>query len=56
MIIQWKWPIQGIRSDKQSAWRTMDGDSQCTGGSDHNHPQEKEIQQGKNGCLRMPYK
>ena len=24
MIIQWKWQIQGIRFDKQSAWRAMD--------------------------------
>ena len=32
--------IQGIRSDRQSAWRTMDGGSwPCTRGSDQNHPQ-----------------
>ena len=24
MIIQWKWQIQEIRSDRQSAWWTMD--------------------------------
>ena len=24
----------------------------CIGGSDQNHPQEKEIKKGKNGCLR----
>ena len=34
--------IQGIRSDWQSAWRTMDGDSwHCTRGGDQDHPQEK---------------
>ena len=33
--------IQGIRSDRQSAWRTMDGLCHCTGGSDQDHPQEK---------------
>ena len=27
-----------------------------TGGSDQDHPQEKEMQKGKNGCLRKPYK
>ena len=32
----------------------MDGSSwHCTGGSDQDHPQEKETQ---NGCLRRPYK
>ena len=40
--------IQGIRSDRQSAWRTMDGGSQhYTGGHDQNHSQEKEMQKGK---------
>ena len=40
--------IQGIRSDRQSAWRTMDGGSwHCTGGRDQDHPQEKEMQKGK---------
>ena len=40
--------IQEIRSDRQSAWRTMDGGSwHCTGGSDQDHQQEKEIQKGK---------
>ena len=35
-------------SDRQSAWRTMDGDSwHCTGGTDQDHPQEKEMQKGK---------
>ena len=43
MIIQWKWQTDsGIRSDRQSAWRTVDGVSwHCTGGSDQDHPQEK---------------
>ena len=40
--------IQGIRSDRQSAWRTMVGGSwYCTQGSDQDHPQEKEMQKGK---------
>ena len=55
MIIQWNWcKIQGIRSDRQTAWGTMDGGlHHCTGSSDQNHPQEKERQ---NGCLKRPYK
>ena len=37
-----------IRSDKQSAWRTMDrGSWHCTGSSDQDDPQEKEMQKGK---------
>ena len=48
MTIQWKWQIQGIRSDRQSAWRTTDrGLWHCSGGSDRDHPQEKEMQKGK---------
>ena len=40
--------IQGIRSDRQSAWRTMDrGSWHCTGGSNLGHPQEKEMEKGK---------
>ena len=40
--------IQGIRFDRQSAWRTMDrGEWHCTGGGDLNHPQEKEMPKGK---------
>ena len=40
--------IQGIRSERQSAWRTMDGGSwHCTGGNDQDHPQEKELQKGE---------
>ena len=36
--------IQGTGSDRQSAWRTMDrGSWYCIGGSDQDHPQEKEI-------------
>ena len=27
-----------------------------TEGRDQDHPQEKEMQKGKNGCLRRPYK
>ena len=51
--------IQGIRSDK-SPWKNMDGGLwHCTGGSDQDHPQEKEMQKGKmvvwgltNGCVK----
>ena len=40
--------FKGIRSDRQSAWRTMDGSLwHCIGGSDQDHPQEKEMQKGK---------
>ena len=28
----------------------------CTGGRDQGHPQEKEITERQNGCLRRPYK
>ena len=40
--------IQGIRSDRQSAWRTMDrGSWHCIGGRDQDHPQEKEMKKAK---------
>ena len=40
--------IQGIRSDRQSAWRIMDrGSWHYTGGRDQDHPQGKEMQKGK---------
>ena len=40
--------IQGIRSHRHSPWRTMDRSSwRCTGGSDQDHPQGKEMQKGK---------
>ena len=40
--------IQGTRSDRQSAWRTKDGGLwHCTGGSDQDHPQEKEMPEAK---------
>ena len=44
-----KWQVDsGMRSDRQGAWRTMDGGSlHCTGGSDQDHPQEKEMRKGK---------
>ena len=32
------------------------GSLHCTGGSDQDHPEEKEMQKRQNGCLRMPYK
>ena len=38
----------GIRSDRQSAWRTMDrGSWHCTGSRDQDYPQGKEMQKGK---------
>ena len=37
-----------IRSDRQSTWRIKGRDSwYCTGGSDQDYPQEKEMQKGK---------
>ena len=49
--------IQGIRSNKQSASRTMDrGLLYCIWGSEQNHHKEKEMQEGKSGFLRRFYK
>ena len=40
--------IQGIRSDRHSAWRTMDRDLwHCTRNSDQDHLKEKEMEKGK---------
>ena len=40
--------FEGLDVVRQSAWRIMDGGLQhCRGGSDQNHPKEKEIQEGK---------
>ena len=40
-----------------SVWKTMDGGLwHCTGDRDQQHPQEKEMQKRRNGCLRRPYK
>ena len=40
--------IQGIRSSKQSAWRTMDrGSEYCTGGSKQSHPKKKECKKAE---------
>ena len=49
MVIKCKWQIdQGIRSDRQSAWRTMDGGPwHCTGSRDQDHPQGKEMKKSK---------
>ena len=56
MIIQWKGQIDSRQhredskqnQDRQSAWRTVDGDlGHCTGGSDQNHSQEKQMQKAK---------
>ena len=39
---------QGIRSNRQSVWRTMDrGLWPCTGSRDQDHPQQKEMLKGK---------
>ena len=36
--------MQEIRSDRQNALRTLDaGSCHCIGGSDQDHPQEKEM-------------
>ena len=66
MIIQWKFQIDlKEKSDRQSAWRTMEGSSwYCTGGSDQDHPREKEMQKWKmivwggltNSCERREVK
>ena len=46
--IPYNYPVEGIKSDRQSAWRTIEGDSwPCTGISDQDYPQEKEMQKGK---------
>ena len=48
--------IERIRSDRQSAWRTMDeGSCHCSGGSGQDHPKKKKCKR-QNGCLRRPYK
>ena len=39
----------GIRSGRQSAWKTI-------GGGDQNHPQEEGNARRQSGCLRRPYK
>ena len=40
--------ILGIRSDRQSDWRIMDGGSwYCTGDREQEHPQDKEMQKAK---------
>ena len=45
------------RSDRQSAWWTMDGGSwHCTGDRDQDHSHRKEMQKKQNGCLGRPYK
>ena len=51
-IIQWKRQIHGTGSDRvlEELWMEV---RVCTGGSDQDHPQEKERQ---NGCQRRPYK
>ena len=61
MIIQWKWEIDlRDRSDRQSAWWTMDGNLwHCTVDRDQDHPQEKEMQKSKIavwGCLKIAVK
>ena len=56
-IVEVRNRFKGIRYDRQSAWRTMDGGLwHCIGGSDQNHPLEKEMQKVKKDPLRGPYK
>ena len=49
MITQWNWEIDlGPRSDRQSAWWTMEwGSWHCTGDRDQDHPHGKEMQKSK---------
>ena len=48
--------IQGIKSDRQSAWRTIDGGLwHCTRGSDQDHPNKRNAKR-QNGCQKRPYK
>ena len=48
---------QGIRFDRQSAWRTLDGSLwHCTGGSDRDHPQEKEAKWFSEEALQIAEK
>ena len=45
-----KWQIQRMRSDRVPE-ETMDGILQhCVSSGDQNHPQEKEMQEGEDGC------
>ena len=49
--------IQGIRSERQSDWKTMDrGSWHCIGDGDQDHSQEKEMQKGKMVVWKGPYK
>ena len=49
--------IQGIISDRQSAWRTLDGGLwHCTGGSGKDHPQEKEAKWFSEEALQIAEK
>ena len=46
--ISYDYTVEGTRSDRQSAWWTMDGGSwYCIGNRDQDHPQEKEKQKSK---------
>ena len=50
LLIQWKVTntLKGLDMMVKSAYRTMDGGLwHCTGGSDQDHPQDKEMQNGK---------
>ena len=45
LTIMWKWQIDSGDQIRQSALRAMDGGLwYCAGGSDQDHPQEKEMQ------------
>ena len=47
--------MQGIRSDRQSAWITMDGGVTLYRRQWLKACSEKEMQEGKHGCQRRPY-
>ena len=54
-IVEVRNRFKGFRSDRQSAWRTIDrGSWHSIGGSDQDHPQEKEMQKDK--MVAKPYK
>ena len=49
--------IQEIRSDRQIAWKTMDGDlKHHTGAGEKKPSPRKRNTKRQNGCLRTPYK
>ena len=47
--------VHGILQARILEWVAISF-SNCIGGADENHLQEKEMQKRQNGCLRRPYK